>query len=120
MTVAARAVTYIVRGDDVAIPITVVTQQPGVDPPYTGLGTSDITATLKHRDTGVTIWTGTKAGGQIVVTNNAAGEMTVTIPRATTAALELRPYNLTVTPTASAGVGARETVSRLIVWVLDG
>jgi hypothetical protein len=55
-----------------------------------------ITATLKHRDTGAQVWQGTRAGGQITVTSDPNGQISIAVPAATTATLSQRLYNMDV------------------------
>jgi hypothetical protein len=66
----------------------------GVVTPVTGLSTATVISTIRHRDTSVQIWQGSRSGGQIVVTNDSAGQLRISVPRATTATLEQRLYDM--------------------------
>ena len=93
-----------VKGDTWNIDLTVTqTDENDVETPVTGLSTAAITSTLKHRDTGAELWQGTRAGGEITVTNDALGKIRVAVPAATTATLEQRLYNMDV-PYVGGGV----------------
>jgi len=93
---------YRTRGDTWSFPMTVTDDATGL--PYTGLATSTIVSTIRVRDTGVSFWSGSKAGGQIVVTNAATGALEVTVPSATTASALLVYYDMDVEVTTAAGV----------------
>lgn len=95
----APSIEYRQRGDSWVIPFTVTNRATGLA--FTGLSTSTIVATIKTKDTDILFWTGTKAGGQIVVTDNAAGQGEVRVPYSATAAAGLIYYICDIQVTTS-------------------
>jgi hypothetical protein len=119
MATAYKTIEKRVVGDDWNFDITVTqTDAFGTVTPLAGLTNATIISTFKHRDTGVQIWQGTKAGGQITITNDAAGQIKVSVPRANTATFPLMLLNGDVEVTTSGGV--RVTPIRFMVDVLAG
>jgi hypothetical protein len=107
-----------VAGDDWNFDVTVTqTSAAGVVTPLTGMTDDTIAATIKHRDTGTSVWSGTRAGGQITVTDDAAGLIRVSVPRASTAITPML-YNADVEVTTSANV--KVTPIRFYIDVLEG
>jgi hypothetical protein len=106
-----------VSGDTWDIDLTITQTIDGVTTPMTGLTTAGITATIKHRDTGAQIWQGTRAAGQITVTDDPAGEITIRVPAATTAPLGERLYNADIEVTSGATV---VTPKRFYISALEG
>ena len=94
-----------VIGDDWAFDLTITqTDANGVVTPVTGLSSATIISTIENRDTGTDLWTGTRAGGQIVVTNDSQGKITITVPRATTATFAAQLYDMDCRVTSTAKV----------------
>lgn len=92
-----------VVGDTWDFPLTITQiDEDGVSGPYTGLSASTITCTIRHRDTGAQLWQGTKAGGQVTVTDDPNGEILVRVPSADTDEFEERLYNADVQVTSGA------------------
>jgi hypothetical protein len=85
------------KGDDWNVDLTITaTDALGTETAVTGLSTATITATIKLRDTGAQVWQGTRAGGQITVTSDPNGQISIAVPAATTATLSQRLYNMDV------------------------
>jgi hypothetical protein len=75
-----------VIGDDWDFfPFITVTDANGVTTPATGLTTATIVSSITDRDTNDILWTGTRAGGQITVTDDPNGGLKISVPRASTA-----------------------------------
>lgn len=90
-----------VVGDDWPFDLTITqTDELGVVTPVTGLTTATIVSTIKHRDTGVVMWTGTRVGGQITVTDDPNGKIRITVPRADTDDFTQRLYDMDVRVTS--------------------
>lgn len=106
-----------VVGDRWDIPMTITQTVDGVTAPVTGLNVATIVSTIKHRDTGVQIWQGTRAGGQIVIDSDALGQITIIVPTATTATLGQRLYNMDVEVTSG---GVTITPQRWFVQGIEG
>lgn len=84
-----------VIGDDWNFDLTITqTDALGVVTPVTGLTTATIVSTIKHRDTGVVMWTGTRAGGQITITDDPTGKISIAVPRSDTDDLTQRLYDM--------------------------
>lgn len=119
MATAYKTTEKRVAGDDWQFDLTITqTDALGVVTPLTGLTSATIVSTLKHRDTGAVLWTGTKVGGQITVTSDPNGQIRVSIPRASTIAFPLMLVNADVEVTTSGGV--RVTPVRFYILVLEG
>jgi hypothetical protein len=83
------------KGADWNIDHTVTqTDANGAVTPVTGLSAAAITSTIRHRDTGAQLWQGTRAGGEIVVTDDAAGAVRIAVPSTATDDLEQRLYDM--------------------------
>jgi hypothetical protein len=68
-------------GSDWNIDLTITrTDENGVVTPFTGLNGATIVSTVKHRDTNAQMWQGTKAAGNITVTNDSLGKIRVAVP----------------------------------------
>lgn len=90
-----------VIGDDWDFfPFITVTDANGVTTPAPNLSTATIVSTITHRDTGVSMWSGTKAGGQITVTDEPNGGIKISVPDATTATFTPRLYDMDVRVTS--------------------
>ena len=76
-------------GDDWQIDLT-INNADGT--PFTGLSNDAIVCTIRHRDTDAIMWSGSEAAGDISVTSDAAGEITIIVPRVSTATFEQRLY----------------------------
>lgn len=77
-TTTIRPKVYKVRGDDWDIPVVIsVTDEDGVTTPF------DLTGCAIRSTIGS--WTGSLAGGNILAPSPATGELTIIVPRATTA-----------------------------------
>jgi hypothetical protein len=105
-----------VIGDDWNVDHTVTnTDENEVVTPVTGLTTATIVSSITNRDTGAILWTGTRAGGQITVTNDALGKISIAVPRATTATFTQRLYDMDVRVT---GATTKVTPNRWYVQAL--
>lgn len=109
----APEIHYRRRGDTWTFPLTVTDE--ATDAAYTGLDTSTIVSTIRVRDSGTLLWTGTEAGGEISVTDNDDGELEVTVPHATTEDAELILYECDVEVTTAGG--QRRTVAVFLIQV---
>lgn len=82
-------------GDDWNFDHTVTsTDANGVVTPVTGLTSATIISTIRHRDTNVQLWQGTRTDGQVSIVSDPLGQIRISVPRTTTDDLQERLYDM--------------------------